>query len=72
MPDWLLPTFLLLPALLWMFWGVGIPWALALLPSADWSRQIEVLTLVATGDQPSAPHPKAKRCSNRSLGSTAR
>lgn len=45
MPDWLLPTFLLLPALLWMFGGVGIPWALALLPSADWSRQIEVLTL---------------------------
>src|SRR5579859_1836750 len=44
-PDWLQPTFLLLPALIWMCFGVGIPWALALLPRADWSRRIEVFAL---------------------------
>ncbi len=49
-PDWLQPTFLLLPALLWMFWGVGIPWALALLPRADWSQRVTVLAVaVALG-----------------------
>jgi len=45
LPDWLQPTFVLLPALLWLFFGVGIPWSLALLPRTDWSRRIEVLTL---------------------------
>ncbi len=44
-PDWLLPTFLLAPALLWMFLGVGLPWALALLPHADWRRPITVLAV---------------------------
>ncbi len=44
-PDWLLPTFALLPALMWMCFGVGIPWALALLPRADWRRRLEVLAL---------------------------
>src|SRR5438552_3906854 len=43
LPDWLLPTFLLFPALLWMFLGVGIPWALALLPRSDWLRGITVI-----------------------------
>ncbi|MEP7289614.1 MAG: glycosyltransferase family 39 protein [Chloroflexota bacterium] len=37
-PDWLLPTFLLLPALLWMFLGVGLPYALAVLPRSDWRK----------------------------------
>jgi hypothetical protein len=45
LPDWLRPTFVLLPALAWMCFGVGVPWALALLPRADWHRRIEVLTL---------------------------
>lgn len=44
-PDWLQPTFLLLPALLWMFLGVGVPWALALLPRADWYRHVTVLAV---------------------------
>lgn len=44
-PDWLQPTFVLFPALIWMYFGVGVPWALALLPRADWRRRIEVLTL---------------------------
>jgi hypothetical protein len=37
-PDWLLPTILLLPATLWLFVGVGLPWALAILPRAAWRR----------------------------------
>ncbi len=45
LPDWLLPTFALLPALVWMCFGVGVPWALALLPRADWRRTVEVLAL---------------------------
>ena len=37
-PDWLLPTFALLPAMLWFFFGAGLPWALAILPRSDWRR----------------------------------
>lgn len=44
-PDWLLPTFLLLPALLWMFVGVGLPWALAILPRSDWHQRVTVLAV---------------------------
>jgi len=44
-PDWLLPTILLAPAMLWMFLGVGIPWALAALPRADWRNRITVITV---------------------------
>jgi hypothetical protein len=36
LPDWLQPTFVLLPAALWLFLGVGLPWALAALPRHDW------------------------------------
>ncbi len=43
LPDWLLPTFLLLPALLWMFLGVGLPWARALLPRSDWCNRVTVI-----------------------------
>ncbi len=43
-PDWLPPTIVLLPALLWMFLGVGIPWALAILPRSDWRDR---MTLIA-------------------------
>ena len=41
-PYWLLPSILLFPALLWMFLGVGLPWALAVLPRADWRSPITV------------------------------
>src|SRR5260221_10182227 len=44
-PDWLLPTILLFPALLWMFLGVGLPWALAVLPRADWRDRVTVLAV---------------------------
>jgi hypothetical protein len=44
-PDWFLPTIVLIPALLWFFLGVGIPWALALLPRADWRDRATVLTV---------------------------
>ncbi|MCC7446925.1 MAG: glycosyltransferase family 39 protein [Anaerolineae bacterium] len=44
-PDWLLPTILLAPAMLWVFLGVGIPWALAVMPRADWRNRIAVFTV---------------------------
>src|SRR5258707_10815961 len=44
-PDWLLPTILLFPALLWMFLGVGLPWALAVLPHVDWRNRVTVLAV---------------------------
>src|SRR5260221_5779386 len=44
-PYWLLPTILLLPAMLWLFLGVGLPWAFAILPRSDWRPQP---TLIAT------------------------
>jgi 4-amino-4-deoxy-L-arabinose transferase-like glycosyltransferase len=44
-PDWLLPSIVLIPALLWMFLGVGIPWALALLPRSDWRDRVTVLAV---------------------------
>src|SRR5215467_12013805 len=37
-PYWLLPTIFLFPAMLWLFLGVGLPWALALLPRSDWHK----------------------------------
>jgi hypothetical protein len=45
MPDWLEPTFLLFPFAAWMFWGVGIPWALALLPRDLWRERITVIAV---------------------------
>ncbi len=45
MPDWLQPTFLLLPFAAWMFLGVGLPWALALLPRTLWRERITVLAV---------------------------
>src|SRR5258705_4507803 len=44
-PYWLLPTILLFPAILWMCLGVGIPWALAVLPRSDWRSKIMVLAV---------------------------
>ena len=45
LPDWLSATFTPLPALLWVSLGLGLPWALALLPRRDWSRRVTVLCL---------------------------
>src|SRR5258708_5352664 len=42
-PDWLLPTILLFPALLWMFLCVGVPWALAVIPRGDWRNRVTVI-----------------------------
>ncbi|MBI5960922.1 MAG: glycosyltransferase family 39 protein, partial [Chloroflexi bacterium] len=44
-PDWLQPTIVLFPFAAWIFWGVGIPWALALLPRDLWRERITVITL---------------------------
>ncbi len=43
--DWLIPTLALLPVLLGTFWGIGVPWALVILPRADWRDRVLVLTL---------------------------
>lgn len=45
MTDWLWPTLALLPVLLGVWWAVGVPWALVLLPRADWRDRVLVLTL---------------------------
>ncbi|HVO69174.1 MAG TPA: glycosyltransferase family 39 protein, partial [Aggregatilineaceae bacterium] len=45
MADWLQPTLLLLPFAAWMFLGVGIPWALALLPREVWRERVAVLAV---------------------------
>jgi len=49
-PDWLQPTFTLLPAALWMFFGMGIPWALVILPLEDCrDRKTVIFTAMALG-----------------------
>jgi hypothetical protein len=45
MADWLEPTLILFPFAAWMFWGIGVPWALALLPRDWWQR----VTVAAVG-----------------------
>ncbi len=45
MPYWISDTLAGTPAFLWIFVGVGVPWALAVLPRADWRRRVEVLAL---------------------------
>ncbi len=45
MPDWLEPTIVLLPYVAWMFLGVGIPWALAVLPRHLWRERVVVLAV---------------------------
>jgi 4-amino-4-deoxy-L-arabinose transferase-like glycosyltransferase len=44
-PYWLEPLITLFPALCLMFLGVGVPWALAVLPRADWRRPLLVLAV---------------------------
>ncbi len=36
MPDWLEPFLVATPHMAWFFAGIGIPWALVLLPRQDW------------------------------------
>lgn len=45
MADWLERTFLLLPFLIWLFFGVGLPWALALLARDEWGDRVTVIAL---------------------------
>ncbi|MCB9456613.1 MAG: glycosyltransferase family 39 protein [Anaerolineaceae bacterium] len=45
MPDWMTATLASIPALLWIYFGLGIPWALAVLPRRDWRNRVLVLAL---------------------------
>jgi 4-amino-4-deoxy-L-arabinose transferase-like glycosyltransferase len=45
MPDWITTTFASVPALLWINFGLGIPWALAVLPQRDWRNPALVTAL---------------------------
>ncbi|MEW6253932.1 MAG: hypothetical protein AB1716_25075, partial [Planctomycetota bacterium] len=45
MPEWFQPTVALLPYAAWVFFGVGIPWALAVLPRAHWDERVTVLAV---------------------------
>ena len=44
-PDWLAPMIALAPLAAWMFLGVGIPWALALLPRGLWRERTIVIAV---------------------------
>src|SRR5574341_937600 len=44
-PDWLQPFFDYFPAYAWFFLGVGIPYALILLPRQDWRDLPAVIAL---------------------------
>lgn len=41
MPYWIQETLAGTPAFLWVFIGLGLPWALALLPRRDWRRYVQ-------------------------------
>jgi hypothetical protein len=43
MPDWITQTLSTTPAFLWIYVGVGVPWALALLPRMDRRKPVHVL-----------------------------
>jgi hypothetical protein len=45
MPYWMTSMIAATPLFLWVYVGVGMPWALALLPRRDWSHRITVLAL---------------------------
>jgi hypothetical protein len=45
MVYWLNETLAALPAFLLVFLGMGIPWALALIPRADWSDRLQVMAV---------------------------
>ena len=42
---WLQETIGVLPAVLWMFFGIGIPYGLALLPRRDWQYRVRVVVV---------------------------
>jgi hypothetical protein len=41
LPYWIADTLAATPAFLWIFFGLGIPWALVLLPRADWGDALK-------------------------------
>ncbi len=43
MPYWMQSTLAATPAFVWIFFGLGLPWALALLPRRDWRDRPLVL-----------------------------
>ncbi len=45
MPYWIAETLATTPAFAWVYLGLGLPWALALLPRADWRRWPVALAL---------------------------
>lgn len=45
MNEWLIESVAGLPPALWMFVGLGLPWALVALPRPDWSRLARVFAL---------------------------
>ncbi|MBI1282099.1 MAG: hypothetical protein GC179_28490 [Anaerolineaceae bacterium] len=45
MPYWMPSTLAATPALLWMFLGVGLPWALVTLPRRDWRDRVMIACL---------------------------
>ncbi|MFN8530886.1 MAG: glycosyltransferase family 39 protein [Anaerolineae bacterium] len=45
MPYWITQTLAGTPAFLWVYVGIGVPWALVLLPRSDWHRRVEVAAL---------------------------
>jgi hypothetical protein len=48
--DWLIPTLVMLPVLLAVLLGAGVPWALVILPRADWrDRPLVVALALALG-----------------------
>ncbi len=47
MPDWLIPTFTLFPLAAWITLGVGLPWALALIPDHPAARDRGVIAGLA-------------------------
>jgi 4-amino-4-deoxy-L-arabinose transferase-like glycosyltransferase len=45
LPYWLRESLSALPLVAWVYFALGVPWALALLPRADWPRRVLVLAL---------------------------
>ena len=45
MPYWIADTLAATPLFAWIFFGLGVPYALLLLPRPDWVRRAEVLAL---------------------------
>jgi 4-amino-4-deoxy-L-arabinose transferase-like glycosyltransferase len=45
MPDWIPATLAAFPAILWMISGLGLPWALVILPRKDWADRVMVACL---------------------------